>query len=398
MQPTPSLNKATRIGSIDIVRGIAMIIMALDHVRDYFHADAFLFDPLDLDKTNPAIFFTRWITHYCAPVFVFLAGTSAFFVGQRKSKRDLSVFLLKRGLWLIVLEFTVLNFGWNFDIGFSNIFFIVIWALGISMIVLAGLIHLPFRLILFLGLLLVFGHNLMDGIGVTGNKPAAFGWALVHQQGFFEWQGKNILIGYPIIPWPGLMALGYCFGIFFTNAWDLQRRRKALLTMGGSAVLLFIIIRLINMYGDPSAWSVQQTTVKTILSFLKTTKYPPSLLYLLMTIGPTILLIALLEGAKGQWTRIVSIYGRVPLFYYVLHIYLIHVLVILCTILFTDFSWKIWIQEEPIWFATNLKGFGFSLGVVYLVWLGVVVGLYPLCKWYDRYKISHKEQWWLSYL
>jgi uncharacterized membrane protein len=392
------LSEKKRITSIDLLRGLVMIIMALDHVRDYFHADGFMFDPLDLEKTSGVLFFTRWITHFCAPVFMFLAGTSAFFVGQKRSKKDLSLFLLKRGIWLILLELTLINFGWNFDISFTNFYFIVIWALGVSMIVLAGFIYLPNKLILLLGVLLVAGHNLLDNIHVPGNNLKAFGWALLHDQNFFSWQGKNILVGYPVLSWIGVMALGYCFGNLYTSAFSVERRKKILLMIGGSAIVLFIIIRFINVYGDPSSWSHQQSSFYTLLSFIKATKYPPSLLYILMTLGPAILFLAITENINNAATKFVSIYGRVPMFYYVLHIYLIHLFAMLAAGLFTNYGWEIWILKEPIWFAEGLRGYGFSLGIVYLVWAIVVIGLFPLCKWYDRYKTNHKEKWWLSYL
>lgn len=384
--------------SIDLLRGVVMIIMALDHVRDYFHAGAYLYDPLDLEKTSIALFFTRWITHFCAPVFMFLAGTSAFFIGQRKSKQALSGFLLKRGLWLILLELTIINFGWNFDVAFTNVYFIVIWALGISMIVLAGLIYLPYKLILLIGITIVAGHNLLDHIHVTGNNLPAFGWALVHQQNFFSWNGKNILVGYPVLPWIGIMALGYCMGILYTPAFGVEKRKKILLMIGGSAIVLFIFIRLVNVYGDPSPWSQQPSAIYSLLSFIKTTKYPPSLLYTLMTLGPAILFLAFAENIKSSPSRIISIYGRVPMFYYILHIFLIHIATLVAAGLFTDFSWMVWILKEPLWFSESLKGYGFSLEVVYLVWLSIVIGVYPLCKWYDRYKQNHKEKRWLSYL
>jgi uncharacterized membrane protein len=390
--------KAKRITSIDLLRGLVMIIMALDHVRDYFHAGAFQFDPLDLEKTTPALFFTRWITHFCAPVFIFLAGTSAFISGQRKSKKELSLFLLKRGVWLIVLELTVINFLWNFDLAFHNIYFIVIWTLGISMIFLAALIHLPVKFILLIGIVLVGAHNLLDPVHVPGSSLNAFGWALLHDQMFFSWQGKNILVGYPVLPWIGVMALGYCFGTLFTTAYSQQKRKQMLLLIGGSTVMLFVLLRLINEYGDPVPWSDQSTPFYTFLSFLKANKYPPSLLYILMTLVPLILFLAFTETIHNRASKIVSIYGRVPMFYYLLHIFLVHALAILAAGLFTDYSWSVWILKQPLWFAEELKGYGFSLGVVYLVWAIVVIGLYPLCKWYDRYKTNHKEKWWLSYL
>lgn len=394
----PLLTTSKRIESIDLLRGLVMIIMALDHVRDYFHADSFMFDPLDLDKTNGAIFFTRWITHFCAPVFMFLAGTSASFMSRRKTKKELSRFLFTRGLWLIFLELVVVNFGWNFDILFTNIYFITIWALGISMITLAGLIYLRIPYILAIGALLVAGHNLLDTIHVPGNTPPAFGWSLLHEMGFFSWQGHNVLVGYPVIPWIGMIALGYCFGILYTPSFSPEKRKKWLLAIGLSAIGLFLVIRFINIYGDPSHWSSQSAPFYTFLSFIKATKYPPSLLYTLMTLGPAILFLAFTENARGVVSKIISVYGRVPMFYYLLHIYLVHLLTIIASELFTSYSWKLWILKEPLWFTKTLKGYGFSLPVVYLVWIGIVIALFPLCKWYDRYKQSHKEKWWLSYL
>jgi len=227
-----------RITSVDFLRGAIMIVMALDHVRDYLLRDSFYYDPLELDKTSGILFFTRWITHFCAPIFMLLAGVSAFLIGQKKSKPELSAFLLKRGVWLIFLEMIVVNFGWNFDILFTNIYFITIWALGISMIVLAGLIHLPNKLILLVGILLVAGHNLLDGIHVAGNNLPAFGWALLHDQAFFNWHGRNVLVGYPLLPWIGIMALGYCIGNLYTPTFPAEKRKKILLMLGSSAIVL----------------------------------------------------------------------------------------------------------------------------------------------------------------
>ncbi len=397
MQPSLTLQK-NRVASIDFLRGTVMIIMALDHVRDYFHAGAYLFDPLDLEKTSGVLFFTRWITHFCAPVFMFLAGTSAFFVGQRKTKKELSAFLIKRGLWLILLELTVIGFAWNFDIAFTNIYFIVIWALGFSMIALAGIIHLPFKGILILGIILVAGHNLLDNVHVDGDTLPAFGWALLHDQRFFNWHGKNVLVAYPVIAWIGIMSLGYCLGSLYTPTFTAERRKKILLQLGSAAIVLFILLRFSNLYGDRALWSHQPTAFYTFLSFIKVTKYPPSLLYALMTLGPAMLFLAITEKANSGISRIVSVYGRVPFFYYLLHIFLIHITTLVAAPLFTSFSWKVWILKEPLWFTETLKGYGFSLGIVYLVWLSIVVSVYPLCKWYDRYKTSHKEKWWLSYM
>ena len=244
-----------RIESIDLLRGLIMIIMALDHVRDYFHAGSFIFDPADLSRTNGILFFTRWITHFCAPVFMFLAGTSAFLVGERKSKKQLSKFLLTRGLWLMLLELTFVNFGWFFNIHFSFLPLIVIWAIGLSMVVLSGLIYLPKKIILLFGLLIVFGHNLLDHIHIKGNGLSAFLWAELHEPHRFQIGDRIVATGYPVLAWIGVMALGYCFGSLYSRNFNAEKRKKLLLWIGSAAVLFFIIIRAANVYGDASLWS-----------------------------------------------------------------------------------------------------------------------------------------------
>jgi uncharacterized membrane protein len=395
--PTTSIT-SSRLQSIDLLRGLVMIIMALDHVRDYFHADAFLFSPTDLSRTTTAIFFTRWITHFCAPVFVFLAGTSIYLMSQKKSKSELSVFLIKRGIWLILLDLVVFTFGWNFDIHFNYIYFNVIWMFGVSMIILAALVHLPFKIILSLGLLVVLGHHLLDGVNVEGNAMPAFLWALVHRQGIFNSDPISVVVAYPIIPWVGLMALGYCLGSLYTSNYDSLRRKKSLIQTGSIAILLFIVLRLTNIYGDNAHWSQQSSSLFTFLSFLNTSKYPPSLLFILMTIGPALLFLAFTESVRSGITNIISVFGRVPFFFYIIHLYLIHFFALLVAGIMPGYHWTDLILERPLWFADELKGFGFSLPVVYIIWAGVVVVLYPVCKWYDRYKQQHREKWWLSYI
>ncbi|MBC7507938.1 MAG: DUF1624 domain-containing protein [Ferruginibacter sp.] len=397
MQPSLSINQK-RITSIDLLRGLIMIIMALDHVRDYLYFGSFYFDPLDLEKTNGALFFTRWITHYCAPVFMLLAGTSAYLIGQKKTKKELSVFLLKRGCWLVFLEMIVVNFGWNFNIQFPSIFFITIWALGISMMVLAVLIHLPKKLILAFCIVVVAGHNLLDKVHVPGNTLQAFGWSLLHEQQFFTWHKEILLIGYPLIPWIGVMPLGYLLGQWYTAGYDAAKRKRNLLMLGGCAIVLFIVLRYSNLYGDPVKWTTQKNPFFTFLSFLKINKYPPSLLYILITLGPALVFLALTEKLRGRMVQIVSVYGRVPMFYYLTHIYVIHLIALIASTIVPGQDWSIWILQDPIWFTTGLKGYGFSLPVAYGIWLAVVIGLYPLCKRYDQYKQTHKEKWWLSYL
>jgi len=387
-----------RIQSIDLLRGLIMIIMALDHVRDYICSSSFLFDPLDLTKTNGSLFFTRWITHFCAPVFMLLAGTSAYLTGQKKTKKELSAFLFKRGLWLVFLEMIVVNFAWSFNIKLPIIFFITIWALGISMMVLAVLIHLPKKIILAFCIIIIAGHNLLDTIHVPGNTLPGFGWALLHEQQFFNWEGKIWLVGYPLIPWIGVMPLGYCLGRWYAADYEAVKRRRNLRILGISAIILFILLRFSNVYGDPVRWSAQKDNFFTFLSFMNVNKYPPSLLYLLITLGPALLFLAYTEHLKGALVRVITVYGRVPMFYYLIHIYIIHLIALFASVFIPGQNWRLWILDEPIWFTTGLKGYGFSLPVCYLIWIAVVVAVYPLCKVYDRYKQSHKEKWWLSYL
>ncbi len=385
--------KPARIESIDLLRGIVIVIMAIDHARGYFHADKFLFDATDLTQTNAAIFFTRWITHFCAPAFVFLAGTSASMISQRKSKAELSWFLFTRGIWLVFMELTVINIGWFFNPSFSFFALGVIWALGISMMAMSVLVHLPFKLILAIGLVIFFGHNLLDGILVEGNSPKAFTWAVLHVSRRFDFGHPNINAHYPVLAWIGIMALGYVTGSLYKKEISQAVRKKYLLVIGSSAILLFFFIRAINMYGDMSPWSVQDNTLFTIMSFLNTTKYPPSLLFSLMTLGPSLVFLALMEKPLGKWAQPFLHFGRVPMFFYILHIFLLHIMVTIAIVL-TGGDW-----HDTI-ITNGMKNFQpkFSLGVVYIVWATAIMVLYPLCKRYDKYKMSHKDKWWLSYL
>ena len=375
-----------------------MIIMALDHVRDYFHADAFLYDPTDLSKTTAFLFFTRWITHFCAPVFMFLSGTSAFLVGERKGKKYLSRFLLTRGLWLIFLELTLINFGWFFNIHFTMIDFIVIWALGVSMIALAGLIYLPVPAIVTISMVMVFGHNFLDNVHVSGNGSGAFIWSMLHEPRFFNYGDHIFFVGYPVIPWIGVMALGYCIGTKYTANYDPVKRKRFLVELGAVAIALFAVLRLSNAYGDPNKWSGQASGTFTFLSFLNVSKYPPSFLYLVVTLGPAILFLAFTENTKSWLSRQIKMIGRVPMFYYLVHIYIIHLLALGATY-FCGHTWKDMILTDWVSFEPKLQGYGFSLGVVYAIWFSVIVILYFLCRWYDGYKRSHiRQKWWLSYL
>ncbi len=379
-----------RIQSIDLLRGMVMIVMALDHVRDYFHSESFVIDPTDLSKTNIALFTTRWVTHFCAPIFMFLAGTSAFFIGQKKTKKELSSFLLSRGLWLIFMELTIISFGWSFKLDLLSLDLAVIWALGACMIFLSGLIWLPYNAILIIGLLLVFGHNSLDTFHISGNSILAFVWKIFHEQGYGNIGPFKIFVFYPILSWIGVMALGYCLGVLYVSDFDISKRKKILTSIGMSMIVIFILLRFSNIYGDAELWSKQSCFIFSVISFLNTSKYPPSLLYLCMTIGPALLFLAYSENIKMGISDKIKIFGRVPMFFYILHLYLIHFGAILL-LYFQGFNFT----DTDHNLVTN---YGLSLQMTYLVWIIVIVLLYPFCKWYDLYKSSHKENKWLSYL
>lgn len=387
-----------------------MVIMMLDHTRDFVHNAVFVFDPTDLSRTNVALFFTRWITHYCAPVFVFLAGTGAYLQFARgKSRGELSRFLVTRGFWLIVLEVTIVRIvvTFNFDLRFLG-FLQVIWVIGVSMIVLAALVHLPVKVIGAFGLAMIAVHNLFDGFNVASwrgpeSPVPSLGaglWMLLHQP--FEaipvwgFPSPVLFVVYPLIPWIGVMAVGYAFGALYQM--DAERRRRWLLIIGGTAAALFVLLRGANVYGDPARWSKQSSAVFTVLSFLNTTKYPASLLFLLMTLGPAIASLALFESrpnAGGVVRRFIVTFGRVPLFFYLLQWLTGHVISI---VLHLAFGKPVaWLFQSPMNFSGAPPGVGFNLAVVYLCWIAGVLLLYPLCKWFAAVK-ARRRDWWLSYL
>lgn len=377
-----------------------MVIMALDHVRDYFNSDSFQIDPTNLDQTFPALFFTRWITHYCAPVFVFLAGTSAFLITIKKDKKATSLFLFKRGLWLILLEITLISLAWTFHFPHTFPFLQVIWAIGASMVLMSLLIYLPSNLLLILGIVIVAGHNTLDFLEPKDFPLLGYGWIIVHEGGFIP-LGNNsgLMIIYPLLPWTGIMMLGFYFGKIYTNNFPQEKRIKLLRIMGGSAILIFIFLRFLNIYGNPWPWESEQNGVYTLMSFLNVQKYPPSLLYALMTLGPAMLFLSFAEKWTGRLVQALVTFGRVPLFYYLAHLYLIHSLAILTALLFfPQYSAADFIITDWETFMKSMNGFGFSLPGTFVVWLVVVGILYYPCKWYAAYKAAHPEQWWLSYL
>jgi uncharacterized membrane protein len=371
-----------------------MVVMALDHTRDYFHAPAFLYDPANPAYTTIPIYLTRWITHFCAPVFSFLAGASVFFVGRRKSKQEVSIFLLKRGLWLVFIELTVVNFAWYFDPSFKTPGLFVIWVLGISMIILAALIYLPRSVILWLSCLAIVGHHLLDHVPWQDNML----WSVLHVDNEFDLgDGFKFYVSYPIIPWFAVMSLGYYFGSFYDYSFNPRKRKSILNITGICFIFLFLIIRGINEYGDLLPWEPFESMAQTAMSFMNPTKYPPSLSYILMTLGPSLILMANSESWKGKLVDFLQVFGRVPFFYYILHLYLIHLLALLAAEL-TGSGWELMILSDWVTEVDALKGYGFNLLVTYGIWMFVVLSLYPLCRWFDRYKSSQKHKWWLSYL
>jgi len=391
-----------RIYSIDFLRGVVMIIMLLDHTRDFVHTGGF--DPTDLSKTNAALFLTRWITHYCAPAFVFLSGVSIYLQKQNgKSNGELAKFLFTRGLWLVFLEFTIVRFSFAFNLDYS--FFgvgQVIWAIGMSMVVMAALVFLPIRIVGAIGVAIILFHNLLDGIQVpqevTFDSAASLSqvlWIILHQPGTVKIFGgsSSIFFLYPLLPWVGVMAAGFAFGTIYS--WEAERRRKWLLAFSGAATVLFIVLRLINIYGDPTPWAVQDTQAFTFLSFLNTTKYGPSLLFLLMTIGPSMLVLYVADSFDGKalWQRIAITFGRVPLFFYLQQFFVAHLMGILLAILAG--------KDVSYFFATDIAApppdHGFSLVVTYAAWIAGLIILYPGCAWYSSFKKRNKH-WLLSYL
>jgi uncharacterized membrane protein len=389
--------RKNRIESIDFLRGLVMVIMALDHVRDYFFFGSFTSNPSDLAITTPLLFYTRIITHYCAPVFILLTGTSAYLYGAKTNKRDLSKFLFTRGIWLIFLELVVNNFVWYFDPSYSLIVLQVIWAIGFGMLFLSGIIYLSNKIICLIGLAIICLHNLFDVFVFEGQSLDAIVWYFLHQQAIIEISDQTSLIfGYPIIPWIGLMAIGYVLGSLYTD-YQAEERKALLMKYGLYSIGAFLILRLTNFYGEPNPFIIQDSITYSLMSFFNTTKYPPSLLYILMTIGPSLLILALIEKIKNRFTDFFIVFGRVPLFYYFLHVFVIHIFAIILLIV-NGGDPSIMFKMTPfLGHQQQLVEYGYPLWVVYSVWFIVILILYPACYKYMKYK-STSNKWWLSYL
>jgi uncharacterized membrane protein len=384
-----------RLESIDAVRGIIMILMALDHTRDFFGSTAI--DPTNLERTSVPLFLTRWVTHICAPVFFLLTGTGAALSLAHRTPSGLSWLLFTRGLWLIVLELTLVRcFGYQFNVDYRVTFLLVLWALGWSMIVLAALVRLPPPAVAAVGVAIVVLHNLLDGI-----QPSAFGWfaplwSILHQPGIVLATPRvMVFAAYPLVPWIGVTAVGYGLGQLYRHH---PAVRPLVLRIGLSMIAGFAVLRWTNVYGDPAPWSVQRSWIWTVLSFVNTTKYPPSLLFLLMTLGAAALLLWALHTSTPRVLRPAVIFGRVPLFYFVLHLTLIHAAAVLvCWLRYGDAHWMFQSARLDQYPFTQPPGWGYPLPIVYLAWLAVVAMLYPACRWYAAVK-QRRSDWWLSYL
>ncbi len=384
-----------RVEPVDVVRGIIMIIMALDHVRDFFGSLAV--SPTDLATTTGPLFFTRWITHICAPVFFLLTGTGAYLGLRRRTRGELSRFLLTRGLWLIVLEIVVVRFVMQFNFDYRVTVLTVLWALGWSMVVLSALVYVPTRVVTAIGVVMIATHNLLDPISAASLGAFAPLWSILHAPGFIIQGPEHVVFeAYPLIPWIGVTAVGYGLGSIYD--WDAERRRTVLMRLGLGLTAAFVILRAMNVYGDPVPWSAQRSATFTVLSFLNTNKYPPSLLFLLMTLGPALLLLRWVDAKTPTWLRPAHIIGKVPLFYFLLHFFVIHVLaVIVCYIRYGDVHWMFDSPNLAQFPITQPPGWPAPLPVVYAIWVGVVAAVYPLCRWFAGVKQRRRETW-VSYL
>jgi uncharacterized membrane protein len=397
-QPSVAIHRRrTRVDAVDLLRGLVMVLMAVDHTRDFVHAAAMNAPPEDLRSTTAAIFLTRWITHFCAPAFMFCAGLGVYFQRERGVGRvELSRFLLTRGVWLIVLEVTAVRMGFFFQIGVDPLILLVFWALGLAMIALAALVYLPDRAVFAISVAMIALHNLFDGV-----RPDQFGafdwlWKVLHVQSLLS-TSPTVILAYPLVPWIGVMGLGYVAGRVYRLA--PQERRRLLLSCGIGMSVAFVALRALDVYGDPRPWSVQATATLTWISFLNTTKYPPSLLFLLMTLGPALVCLAWVDGVRVGERNFLRVFGRVPLFYFVLHIPLIHAVAIGLT----------WLRYGPAPFLLTPPptlgtprgvfppDYGWDLWIVYAVCIGVVLLMYPVCLWFMRLK-DRRQEWWLRYL
>jgi uncharacterized membrane protein len=380
-----------RLHSVDLVRGLVLVLLVLDHVRAYF--SAVRVEPADLSQVPDGLFLIRWVTHLCAPTFVLLAGAGTYLaLANGVPRREQARFLAVRGLGLIVLELTLVRLLWTFNLDYAGqpLVLQAIAAIGVCMIALAGLLVLPPTAVAGLGIAIIAGHNLLDGV-----DPAVLGswgplWRVLHVPGLVQLGGLSLVVIYPVLPWIGVIAAGYGLGPVLTA--PAASRRRALVRLGVGLILAFLVLRAWNGYGDPAGWTIQGSTGRTVLSFLDTTKYPPSLLFLLMTLGPALLLLAAADAWRGVAGDVLALIGRVPLFYYLLHLALVHALALIIGIL-AGFEPGAFLTAWP----SLPKGWGYGLPVIVAVWAAVVLALYPACRWFAAVKAGRRESW-LRYL
>ncbi|WP_460150699.1 DUF1624 domain-containing protein [Pseudomonas sp. S3_A03] len=375
-----------RLLSIDALRGLVILFMLLDHVRETFLLHRQVGDPMSIDTTEPALFISRTLAHLCAPVFVLLTGLSAFLYGQKyQGRRDVSAFLFKRGLFLVVLEFTLVNFAWTFQLPPSVVYMQVIWAIGVSMLALAALVWLPRPLLIALALMIIGGHNLLDGLHFTPGSPAQTLWSILHERSWIQASDTlRLRITYPVLPWIGVIALGYGIGPWFANGMPPALRQRYLLVGGVSALVGFVLVRAANGYGE-KPWQAYESGVQTLMSFFNVTKYPPSLLFLALTLGVGLLLLLALERAgHRRWIGVLAVFGSVPMFFYLLHLYVLKVLYIACVALFG---------------LNHGNYFGFDgMGAVWLAALLLPLALYAPVRWFAGLKARRRDLAWLKYL
>jgi uncharacterized membrane protein len=385
-----------RINSIDTTRGLVMVVMALDHVRDFMHTTSMSQDPTNLQTTTTLLFLTRWVTHLCAPTFVFLSGISAYISFKKHSNiKESRNFLLTRGLWLVILEVTFVNFSLWFDIHFRLIIMEVISAIGLSFIVLSLLLKVPSRIIGIAGIIIICCHNLIQGISFASNSPGIYLSSLLFRPNLIQLTpGFALFTAYPLVPWLGILLSGFACGEIFELS--PEKRKKVFLRIGTGILFLFLLIRFINIYGDPAKWEVQKSNLFTILSFINVTKYPPSLLFTLLFTGVAFLTLFVSEKFRNWITEILTVYGKVPLFYFLLHLYIIHSLMFIMLYIqgfhSKDFLFGTFKNGRP-----DAAG-GVELPLIYLIWIAVVAILYPVCKWYGKYKADNSNNKLLRYI
>ena len=384
----------SRISSIDAARGLVMMVMALDHVRDFMHVASLTQDPTNLQTTTAALFITRWVTHLCAPTFVFLSGVSAYLFYNSSPDSSRKIFLFSRGLWLMFIDLTVINFALWFDVQLHTVIMEVVFAIGFGLMVISLLLKLPARAIGLAGILIIFGHNLLQGVSFKNSPVLDFIFAVFFRQSLFTPKpGFAFITAYPLLPWLGVILTGFSFGQIFKLPEPV--RKKRFLQIAASVFCLFILIRGLNFYGDPLPWSVQKNALFTFLSFINVTKYPPSLLFILLMLNVLFIVLWLAEGKNNPLVKVLRVYGKVPLFYFVLHLYLIHLLTLLMIFVeghtFADLKFGLLRNGRP-------EGTGVDLGTVYLIWIAVVLFLFPICKWYGKYKQKHRGNRILQYL